>query len=189
MLGTIAIVIAVLVAAILVIAATKPDTFRVQRQTTIKAAPEDVFDLLDDFHNHLLWSPFEKDPMMKRSHSGAPRGQGAVYEWDGNKKVGAGRIEITETSQPSKTAPGKVTMALDMLKPFKAHNHVEFTLEPKAESTNVSWTIQGHQPYMGKLMSMFIDCDKMFGKEFETGLANLKSLAEKPSNEGARHAA
>jgi len=185
----IAIVVVALLAAVLLFAATKPDTFRIQRQTTIRADADKVFALIDDFHNHLLWSPFEKDPAMKRSLSGPPRGTGSVYEWDGNNKVGAGRIEITGTSPPTKTAPGSVTLALDMLRPMKAHNNVEFTIEPKGESTIVSWAMSGAQPFIGKLMSVFINCDKMVGKEFETGLANLKSLVEKPSNEGARHAA
>jgi polyketide cyclase/dehydrase/lipid transport protein len=185
----ISIVAVALLAAVLLFAATKPDTFRIQRQTTITAAAEKVFALIDDFNNHLLWSPFEKDPAMKRTLSGAARGTGSVYEWDGNNKVGAGRIEITGTSPPTKAMAGTVTLALDMLRPFKAHNNVEFTIEPRGESTIVSWAMEGRQPFIGKLMSLFINCDKMVGKEFEAGLANLKSLAEKPSNEGARHAA
>ena len=189
MLMTIAIVVAVVVLAVLILAATKPDTFRIQRQTSIKATPDRVFALIDDFHAHLLWSPFEKDPAMKRNLSGAPRGKGAVYEWNGNNKVGAGRIEITDTSPPARGTAGTVVMALDMLKPFKAHNEVEFVIEPKGDATIVTWAMQGAQPFIGKVMGTFINCDKMVGKDFEAGLAKLKSLAEKPSNEGARHAA
>src|SRR5262249_13361810 len=116
---TIAIVVTALLAALLLFAAMKPDTFRIQRQTTNRADADKVFALIDDFHNHLLWSPFEKDPAMKRTLSGAARGAGSVYEWDGNSKVGAGRIEITGTSPPTKTAAGTVTLALDMLRPMK----------------------------------------------------------------------
>ena len=115
---------------------------------------------------------------MKRTHSGAARGKGAVYEWEGNRQVGAGRIAIIDST------PSKVTMALDMLKPFEAHNVVEFTLEPKGGSTNVTstkvtWAMRGRQPYMAKLMSTFINCDKMVGSQFEEGLGKLKALAEK----------
>jgi hypothetical protein len=174
----IAVVIAVAVVAVLVCAATKPDKFGVQRAASIGAPPEKIFPLIDDLHAHTSWSPFEKDPNMKRTHSGAARGKGAVYEWEGNRQVGAGRLAIIDST------PSKVTMALDMLKPFEAHNVVEFTLEPKGGSTDVTstkvtWAMRGRQPYMAKLMSTFINCDKMVGSQFEEGLGKLKALAEK----------
>lgn len=169
----IAIVIAVAIIAVLVYAASKPDTFGIQRVASIVAPPEKIFPLIDDLRAHSSWSPFEKDPNMKRTHSGAIRGKGAVYEWEGNRQVGAGRIAITDST------PSKVTMALDMLKPFAAHNTVEFTLEPKAGFTNVTWAMRGRQPLMAKVMSTFIDCDKMVGSQFEDGLGKLKALAEK----------
>ena len=169
----IAVVIAVAVVAVLVYAATKPDKFGVQRAASIGAPPEKIFPLIDDLHAHTSWSPFEKDPNMKRTHSGAARGKGAVYEWEGNRQVGAGRLAIIDST------PSKVTMALDMLKPFEAHNVVEFTLEPQGGSTNVTWAMRGRQPYMAKLMSTFINCDKMVGSQFEEGLGKLKVLAER----------
>jgi Polyketide cyclase / dehydrase and lipid transport len=169
----IAVVIAVAVVAVLVYAATKPDKFGVQRAASIGAPPEKIFPLIDDLHAHTSWSPFEKDPNMKRTHSGAARGKGAVYEWEGNRQVGAGRLATIDST------PSKVTMALDMLKPFEAHNVVEFTLEPKGSSTNVTWAMRGRQPYMAKLMSTFINCDKMVGSQFEEGLGKLKALAER----------
>jgi hypothetical protein len=167
-----AIIVAAAIVAILLYAASKPDKFSVQRTASIKAAPERIFPLIDDLHAHTTWSPFEKDPNMKRTHSGAPRGKGAVYEWDGNRQVGAGRIAITDST------PTKITMALDMLRPFAAHNTVEFTLEAKSGWTNVTWAMDGRQPYMAKLMSTFIDCDAMVGRQFEEGLAKMKALAE-----------
>ena len=180
MLTIVAIAVVVVVAAILIYAATKPDTFMVRRSTLIAAPPEKIFPMIDDLHAQSAWSPFEKDPDMKRTHSGAPRGKGAVYEWDGNRQVGAGRIAITD-SVPS----SKVTLALDMFRPFKAHNTVEFTLDPKGSSTNVTWAMQGRQPYMAKLVSTFMDCDKMVGSQFEEGLAKLKVLAETRSAQAA----
>jgi uncharacterized protein YndB with AHSA1/START domain len=171
-----AIIVAVLIvamAAILVVAATKPDTFRIQRAATIKAPPEKIFPLINDLHRHLSWSPFEKDPAMKRSFNGAEIGKGQVYAWDGNRQVGAGRIEITEALPPS-----KVAMKLDMLRPLKASNDVEFTLVPNGDSTVVTWAMRGRQPYMAKLMSTLINCDKMVGGQFEQGLAKLKTVAE-----------
>src|SRR5215475_16169142 len=113
------VVIALAVGIVLAIAASKPDSFRIQRTTNIKSPPEKIFPLLDDLHAHSSWSPFEKDPNMKRTHSGAPKGTGAIYEWEGNRQVGRGRIAIVDTKPPS-----KVTMQLDMFTPFEAHNMV-----------------------------------------------------------------
>ena len=171
----IAVVIVVLLAAALAYAATKPDTFRVQRSTSIKAPPEKIFPLLDDLRSHATWSPWDqKDPAMKRTYSGAARGKGAVYEWDGNKNIGKGRMEITETSPPS-----RVIFKLDFIKPFEAHNIAELVLEPKGDATNVTWAIYGPNLFLGKVMSLVCNMDRMIGKEFETGLANLKRLTEK----------
>jgi uncharacterized protein YndB with AHSA1/START domain len=167
------IIIAIAIVAVLAYAATQPDAFQVQRTASIKAPPERIFPLIDDLHAHTTWSPFEKDPNMKRTHSGAPRGRGAVYDWEGNSQVGSGRIAITDST------PSKVTMALDMFKPFKASNTVEFSLQPKDGWTNVTWAMHGRRPFMVKLMNTFINCDKMVGKQFEEGLGKMKALAEK----------
>jgi uncharacterized protein YndB with AHSA1/START domain len=173
MIVTILIVIAVAVAAALAYAATKPDTFMVRRATTIAAPPEQIFPLIDDLRAQSTWSPFEKDPDMKRTHSGAPHGMGAVYAWDGNRQVGAGRIAIIDSVPPS-----KVVLALDMIRPFKANNTVTFTLDRAGAGTNLTWAMQGRQPYIAKVMSLFMNCDKMVGREFEQGLAKLKVLVE-----------
>ena len=170
----VAVVIALLIAALLVFASSKPDAFRVQRSTMIAAPAERIFPHLNDLRAHHAWSPFEKDPAMKRTHSGAQSGTGAVYEWEGNREVGKGRIAITE-SVPS----SRLVLTLDMLKPFEAHNTVEYTLEPKGNATNITWAMYGQQPFMAKLMSTFINCDKMCGNQFEQGFAKLKALVEK----------
>jgi uncharacterized protein YndB with AHSA1/START domain len=172
--AVIAIVIAAIIAALLVYVSTKPDTFRIQRSAAIAAPPEKIFPHLNDLRAHHAWSPFEKDPAMKRTHSGAPSGKGAVYEWEGNREVGAGRIAILESVPAS-----KLVLALDMIKPFPAKNTVEYTLEPNGNATNVTWAMSGRQPFMFKLMSAFINCEKMVGSQFELGLANLKAIAER----------
>ncbi len=175
MFKTIAIVVVVLLAALLVFAATRPDTFRVQRALGIKAPPEKILPLITDFHRWSSWSPWEKlDPAMKRIHSGAASGKGAVYEWEGNGKVGAGRMEITESSPPS-----KVVVKLDFIRPFEGHNITEFTLETQGDFTNLTWTMHGPNPYIAKLMQIFFSMDSMVGKDFEAGLAGMKAIAEK----------
>jgi uncharacterized protein YndB with AHSA1/START domain len=168
-------VLVVLIAAVLIYAATKPDTFRIQRAATIKAPPDRIFPLINDFRSWTSWSPWEKmDPNLKRTYSGAESGRGAVYEWEGNKKVGQGRMEIKDASPPS-----RVSIQLDFIKPFEAHNTAEFTLDGQGDSTNVTWVMHGRQPFMFKVMTVFMSMDKMVGKDFETGLANLKAATEK----------
>ncbi|GAC1513882.1 MAG: K(+)-transporting ATPase subunit F [Gemmatimonadaceae bacterium] len=166
-------IVAILVG-ILGFAATKPDTFRVERATLIKAPPDKLFALINDFHNWNRWSPWEKlDPAMTRTYGGLPAGKGATYAWEGNSKVGKGHMEITGSAPPS-----SVTIQLDFLKPFEAHNITLFTLTPTGDSTSVSWAMSGPNLYMGKVMSVFVSMDSMIGRDFETGLANIKAVAE-----------
>ena len=182
-LAYIAAALVVVIAGILIYAATRPDTFRVQRSATIKAPPEKIYTLINDLRGWSAWSPYEKkDPAMKRAFSGPPSGKGAVYEWDGNKNVGKGRMEITEA-----TPPGKILIKLDFIKPFEGHNTAEFTMEPAkgpgGDSTVVTWAMYGPCPYvakvMGVVMGLFINMDDMIGNDFAAGLANLKAVAEK----------
>lgn len=174
MIISVLITIAVVLAAVLAYAATKRDTFKVSRSTTIAVPAKLIFPMIDDLRAQSGWSPFEKDPNMKRTYSGPLRGKGAAYAWGGNRQVGAGRIAITDSVPPS-----KVVLHLEMFRPFKAANTVEFSLEAHGASTDVTWSMEGRQPYMAKLMSLFMNCDKMVGGQFEEGLAKLKALAER----------
>lgn len=170
----IAVTVVVLVAALLLFATTKPDTFMVQRAATIKAPPERIFPLINNFSNWGQWSPWEKlDPAMARTYSGPDSGVGAVYAWSGNKDVGSGRMEITESVPNS-----KITLALDFLTPFESHNTTEFAMVPSGDSTTVTWTMRGPNLYVGKVMSIFVSMDNVIGKDFVTGLANLKAATE-----------
>ncbi|MFM9968478.1 MAG: SRPBCC family protein [Burkholderiales bacterium] len=175
MIQTTAIIVVVLIAIVLILAANKPDIFHVQRATSIKAPPEKIYALINDFKRWGAWSPWEnKDPAMKRNYGATTEGKGAFYSWEGNKDVGLGSMEITET-----TASSKILLKLDFLKPFEAHNTIEFSFAPQGEVTEVNWSMQGPTPFMGKIMHVFMNMDKMVGKDFETGLANLKAAAEK----------
>jgi hypothetical protein len=168
-----ALVFVVLVAGLLAFAATKPDVFRVERSASIQAPPERIQAILSDFRGWQAWSPWEKvDPGMKRTYSGAASGKGAVYGWEGNRDVGQGRMEITDAE------PSRVAMNLDFVKPFEAHNNVEFLLAPKPGATDVTWKMQGHIPYVAKIVHVFVNMDAMVGGQFETGLTNLKRVAE-----------
>ena len=175
MIKKIAIAIAVLIIGILGFAATKPDMFRVERAAGIKAPPEKVFALINDFKRWDAWSPWEKkDPAMKRTWGAVTSGKGAKYAWEGNSDVGKGSMEIAESSPSS-----RLTIKLDFIEPFEGHNIVDFTLEPKGDSTSVTWTMHGPMPFISKVISVFCNMDSMIGKDFEAGLANLKAVAEK----------
>ena len=171
----IVVILAIAAAAILIIAANKPQTLRVQRAIGIEAPAEKIFPLISDFHQWLKWSPYEqKDPAMKRTYGGADSGKGATYAWDGDKNVGSGRMEILEA-----TAPSKVVIRLDFFKPFEGHNTAEFTMLPQGDGTHVTWVMHGPANFMSRLMQVFLNLDKMIGRDFETGLARLKTITEK----------
>ncbi len=168
-------VIVVALIALLLYAATRPNSFRIQRSLRINAAPDRLFALLNDFRQWSGWSPWEKmDPDMQRTFSGPDVGVGTVYEWQGNKKVGKGRMEILESSPST-----RLRIKLDFFSPFEAHNTTEFTLQPQSNGTDVIWTMYGPSPFMSKLMGVVFNMDKLVGGDFERGLTNLKVLAEK----------
>ena len=172
--GIVVVVLIVAAVAVVAYASTRPDAFRVQRSTSIKAPPDRIFPLIVDYRNWPQWSPYEgRDPDMKRIFSGAPSGKGAKYAWEGNKNVGSGEMEIIDTT------PNKVLIKLDFMKPFEAHNIAEFTLEPQGDATNVTWAMHGPVPLFGKVMHMVMDMDKMVGTDFAAGLEKMKAAAER----------
>jgi hypothetical protein len=174
-LTVVALVAVVALAALLMYAASRPDTFAVQRTATIAASADRIHPLINDLRRFNTWNPYErKDPKLTGSYRGSASGPGAAYDFAGNGEVGKGSIEITESQ-----APHRVAMKLDMLEPFEAHNQVEFTLVPRGAETEVTWAIRGPANFISKLMGLFFDMDKMIGRDFEAGLANLKTVAER----------
>lgn len=170
-------VLVAIVGGLLLYAATRPDTFRVERHIVINRPAAEIFPLLEDFHAWPRWSPWEDlDPALRRTFKGADRGKGAVYEWEGNAKAGKGHMEITRSDPPT-----HLTIDLSFIRPFKAENAAAFDLEPQADGTEVSWAIYGPLPFPSKVMSVFVSMDKLVGKDFEKGLARLKSTVESPT--------
>lgn len=150
------------------------DTYTVERSTTIQASGEQVYPHIVDFKRWASWSPWEaRDPSMEKTFSGSEFGVGAEYAWSGNRKVGSGRMKITDTSEPS-----DVRIALEFLKPFKSTNRTRFLLQPEAEGTKVTWSMTSRQTLMTRVMGIFKSMDSMIGPDFEQGLAGLKSLVE-----------
>ena len=168
-------IVVVLLAIVVVYASTKPGSFRLARSISITAPPEKIFPLIDDLRSFNRWNPFLKhDANIKLTYSGPAHSKGAAHAWEGNNRVGKGRVEITD-SVPS----SRIVMKLDMIKPIEGHNRVEFTLEPKDGATTVTWAMSGQSAFITKLMGVFVSMDKMVGRAFENGLADLKSLAER----------
>lgn len=165
--------LAVLIVGILIAASLKPNTVHYERITVISAPPDKILPHLVDFHRWMPWSPWEKlDNDLKRSYSGAPSGVGAQYGWAG-KKAGEGTMEILEAG-----ANG-VKIDLRFIKPWKAECITHFHFTPQPNGTNVRWTMDGPNTFMGKVFGLFVNMDKMIGKDFEAGLAGLKAQAEK----------
>jgi hypothetical protein len=181
MLKKIVIGIVAVIAIVLIFATTKPATFHVERSTSINAPVDVVHAYLIDFHKWGAWSPWEKyDPSMKRTYDGPSSGTGAIYTWDGNSEVGKGRMEITAVT------PTKVDLNLDFNSPMEAHNKVAFTLQSQGGTTQVLWTMDGDNNFLSKVMQVFVSMDSMVGKDFESGLADLKSAAEKAAAEATQ---
>ncbi|MFM8900211.1 MAG: SRPBCC family protein [Burkholderiales bacterium] len=175
MLKKIGLILAVLIAAWLVVAATRPDSFRMERSITINAPADKVFPLINDLGQWAAWSPWEKkDAAMKRKLSNPSAGVGASYDWQGNSEVGTGRMQITES-----TAPSKLVIQLDFIEPFAARNTSAFNLAPEGGSTRVTWSLEGQNNFVSKLMQVFVSMDSMVGPDYEAGLKALKALAER----------
>jgi uncharacterized protein YndB with AHSA1/START domain len=157
-------------------AATRPDSFTVERKVSISAGPEKIYANIVDFKAWPAWSPWEKlDPKMSKTLGGPESGVGATYAWTGNSDVGKGRMEITDVTPSS-----KVVVKIDFMEPFESlGNLATFTLVPNGGATDVTWTMAGPSPYVSKLMGVFVSMDKMIGKDFESGLTQLKAASER----------
>jgi uncharacterized protein YndB with AHSA1/START domain len=167
-------VVVLLIAGVLVYAAAKPSTFMVQRSIVIGASPEKIYPLVDDVHNWPLWAPQDReDPSMRRTFNGAAAGQGASSSWSGRGSAGTGEMTIT------KADPRAISVQVKWSKPFHVLNMNDFTFQPEGNATTVIWTMQGSSNYFLKVMSVFVSPDRMMGKHFESGLENLKAVAER----------
>lgn len=175
MLNVLLLALVAALAGLLAYAATRPDTFRVERAVTIEAPPDRIYPWLDDLRASEQWSPyFRKDPAMKKVYGGPDSGVGATCEFDGNREVGAGRLTIVGT-----VPLRKVELRLEMRAPMQADNRVEYRLVPRPDGqTEVTWAMQGAQNFLGKLVSLVFDIDSMVGRDFAAGLANLKAIVE-----------
>jgi len=170
----IVLILLAIVVLFIVIVSMRPSSFRVNKSTAISAPPADIFAVVNDFHNWDAWSPWAKlDPTMEQTYEGAPSGTSAIYNWSGRGQVGAGRMTILE-SKPYEL----IRIKLEFFRPGRNTNAVEFTFRPEGNQTVVSWDMSGNCGFMIKMIGLFMNMEKMIGKDFEKGLAQLKSLVE-----------
>ena len=168
-------VVAAVVVAILIVAAFQPSAFKVTRSITIAAPAAVPYGIVGDFHAWPTWSPWEnKDPAMKRTISGNAAGVGASYAWEGNGEVGSGCMTITECRSNQ-----QILIKLEFFKPMPGVCPTEFVFQNQNGQTKVTWTMSGPNNYLAKVMCLFMNMDKVIGGDFESGLANLKRVAEK----------
>jgi hypothetical protein len=161
---------------VLLLALRQPDSFRIQRSTVIGAPAERIYPLIADMRRMNSWNPFaKKDPQIQITYRGPASGPGAAYDFSGNKEVGKGCIEVTEA-----VAPTRVAMRLDVTEPMEGHHAILFSLAPDGGGTRVTWAMEGASPFLGKVMGVVFNMDKMVGGAFDAGLADLKAQAEKP---------
>jgi Polyketide cyclase / dehydrase and lipid transport len=162
---------------LLFVAIRLPDEFRIARSGFVNASPATVFAIINDLKAWDHWSPWEKlDPNMKKTYSGPPAGKGASHAWSGNSKAGEGRMTIVDCQ-----ANDYIEMQLEFIKPWVCTNQVRFDLKPDAAGTQVTWSMTGTNNFMAKLFGFLMNMDKMVGKDFEEGLANLDRIAQADS--------
>lgn len=149
-------------------------SYTISRSTHIAAAPQQIFEQVADFHKWTAWSPWEGlDPDMERTYSGAQAGVGAEYAWLGNRKAGAGRMEILEADSPT-----HVLIDLVFEKPFKSHSVTEFNIDGSGAGSQVTWKMTGPKTVVTRVMGIFKSMDSLIGPDFEKGLENLKATLE-----------
>jgi len=173
------VILGVAVVGFAALVAIQPSDFRITRSAKMNAPPAEVFAQVNDYHHWDAWSPWAKlDPDAKVTFEGPMAGAGAKFSWSGNDKVGAGRQTIVE-SKPDEL----IRINLEFQKPFQGTSTAEFTFKPEGDQTVVTWSMYGKNDFFGKAVSLFMDCDKMVGAEFEKGLASMKTIVETPPAE------
>ena len=182
MVGKILIELVVIVAAFIIVVATRSAEFHIERSIAVGAPPARIFTQVNDLHAWAAWSPWEKlDPKMERTFTGPPAGPGATYAWKSESgKVGQGRMTIEKSE-----APALVVVTLEFIKPFAATNTVTFSFDATTDGTKVTWAMDGHNGFMGKAFALLMNMDKTVGGDFERGLVGLKAVAEAALNSAA----
>lgn len=170
----------VLAAIFAIVVSRQPTGFTMTRTAVISAPPAIVFTQVNEFRRWETWSPWAKlDPRMQTAYEGPAAGVGAMYSWSGNAQVGKGRMTIVE-SQPA----ALVRLKLEFLKPMPATNSAEFTFRTEGGQTVVSWSMSCQRNFVMKAMNLLMNLEKMIAKQFDQGLAQLKTVSEAAAKSG-----
>jgi len=168
-------ILAGIVALILVLALLAPKTYNVFRSVEIARPKSEVFEHLKYLKKQDEWSPWaRKDPNMKKSFTGTDGEVGCVSHWSGNKDVGEGEQEITKIITGE-----RIEGELRFMKPWKSTSDCYLQLDDgSGGNTKVTWGFSGKNKFPMSIMMLFMNMDKMVGKDFDEGLASLKSQME-----------
>lgn len=164
--------IVVIIAFLAIIA---PKSYDVNRSISVDQPISTVFDYLKLLKKQAEWSPWEKrDPNMKKDFEGVDGQVGAISKWEGNKEVGTGEQELTRIVENE-----VIESRLRFFKPWKSESDAYLKVNETHEGeTQVTWGFSGKNKFPVSIMMLFMNMDKAIGKDFEEGLANLKSRLE-----------
>ena len=164
-----------LIALVCIYAAVAPSEYYVERQQAIAATPEKIFPLVNNSKKMNEWMPWaEADPKMVMTYSGPEEGVDAVSSWNSEGQMGVGSAKIIE-SIPNE----KVVSLLEYKKPFEGIQTAEVSITSSAEGQSlVKWSVKGNNNFVGRVLCLFMNMDKMVGSQFEKGLLKLKELSE-----------
>lgn len=170
--------IGIVVAAVMLLLALQPAKYEVKRQITINAPAEKIFPFLNSSMKSQEWMPWKDgDSQMRLEFTGPDSGVGSSAKWDSPGSMGSGESVIIESVNNS-----KVVTELNYLKPIAMSQIAVMSLSPANNNmTTVTWSVSGRNSVMSRAMSVFRVMDSMIGKEFEKGLARLKSSVEASS--------
>jgi effector-binding domain-containing protein len=157
----------------LILCLVGPSKVDVSKSIAINAPADVVQKYVADFKNFAQWSPWQaKDPNMSVTYSGEAGQIGSKYEWEGNKEVGKGIMEITAINGDT------VQQKLTFLKPWKGGGDVYLISTAEGSGTNFTWATTFPMAFFMRPMGLFMNMEKMVGKQYEEGLARLKTVIE-----------
>ena len=154
--------------------ALQPDNFRIERRMMVDVPPMEVFAQVNDFHKWEDWSPWAKlDPDATVAFEGPRAGQGAVFKWAGNDRIGQGTMTLVANK------PGEfIRIDVEFVKPFEGKSTSEFTFRPQGDRTQVTWASYGPMTYLTKAICLVMSMEKVLGPDMESGLVRMKAVAE-----------
>jgi len=147
--------------------------FTVSRSVTINAPADKVYAFVASPRNWKEWSVWNRrDPAMQIEYSGPESGTGSKWSWK-SKTQGDGAMTLTATEPARK-------VAFDLFfADFGTTSQGQIDFVPDGNTTKVTWTMVGDMGANPMFRWMALGADRMVGKDFEGGLANLKAVAEK----------